>query len=419
MINYQYATGPGPAARAGILTMQYRTVPKTGEQLSALGFGAMRLPMKRLKIDEDRAIAQIRSAIDGGVNYIDTAVPYHGGESERLVGRALEDGYRAKVNIATKLPPWSVKTREDMDRILGIQVKKLRTDHIDYYLLHSLEAGQWKRLLSLGVLEFLDSAKKAGTIRNAGFSFHGDRRTFREIIDAYDWTFCQIQYNFVDETNQAGTEGLRYAAAKGVAVMVMEPLRGGMLAGKLPEEVKQAYARTRPGRSSAEWGLRWVWDHPEVTVVLSGMNDEGHIAENIRTCETALPGSMAPDERAAIGAAADSYRRLMRVPCTGCAYCMPCPSGVNIPQCFSLYNDYHMGINRLMARGMYGLALMGGMGTHADASLCRACGKCEKACPQKIAIPAELEKVKGTLGGLRTKLLLPLAKLMFSAEVKE
>jgi len=399
--------------------MQYRTVPKTGEQLSALGFGAMRLPMKRLKIDEDRAIAQIRSAIDGGVNYIDTAVPYHGGESERLVGRALEDGYRAKVNIATKLPPWAVKNREDMDRILGIQLKKLRTDHIDYYLLHSLEAGQWNRLLSLGVLEFLDSAKKSGKIKNAGFSFHGDRRTFREIIDAYDWTFCQIQYNILDETNQAGTEGLRYAAAKRVAVMVMEPLRGGMLAGKLPAEAREVYARARPGRSAAEWGLRWVWDHPEVTVVLSGMNDESHIAENIRTCTTALPGSMAPDERAAIEAVAGSYRRLMRVPCTGCAYCMPCPFGVNIPQCFSLYNDYCMGINRLMARGMYGLALMGGVGTYADASLCRACGKCEKACPQKIAIPAELKKVKGTLGGLRTKILLPLVKLMFSGEVKE
>ena len=193
--------------------MQYRRVPKNGDQLSALGFGAMRLPTKRMKIDEERATRQIRDAIDSGINYIDTAVPYHGGESERFLGRALSEGYREKVKLATKLPPWSVKTRGDMDRILDIQLKKLRTDHIDYYLLHSLEAGQWKRLLDLGVLEFLDSAKAEGRIRNAGFSFHGDRRTFKEIIDAYDWVFCQIQYNFLDELNQAGTEGLRYAAA--------------------------------------------------------------------------------------------------------------------------------------------------------------------------------------------------------------
>lgn len=221
--------------------MQYRQVPKNGDQLSALGFGAMRLATKRLNIDEERATRQIRDAIDNGVNYIDTAVPYHGGESERFLGRVLLGGYREKVKLATKLPPWSVKSRGDMDRILDIQLKKLQTDHIDYYLLHSLEAGHWKRLLELGVLEFLDSVKAAGKITNAGFSFHGDRKTFREIIDSYDWTFCQIQYNFLDEMNQAGTEGLHYAASKNIAVMVMEPLRGGMLAGKLPVDVEQVY----------------------------------------------------------------------------------------------------------------------------------------------------------------------------------
>jgi predicted aldo/keto reductase-like oxidoreductase len=238
--------------------MQYRRVPKNGDQLSALGFGAMRLPTRRMKIDEERATRQIRDAIDGGVNYTDTAVPYHGGESERFLGRALRDGYREKVKIATKLPPWSVTIREDMDKILDIQLKKLRTDQIDYYLLHGLDAGQWKKLFDLGVLEFLDSARASGTIVNAGSSFHGDRRTFHEIIDAYDWTFCQIQYNFLDETNQAGTEGLRYAASKDVAVMVMEPLRGGMLARKLPKDVEQAYDNAETKRSAAEWALRWV-----------------------------------------------------------------------------------------------------------------------------------------------------------------
>jgi predicted aldo/keto reductase-like oxidoreductase len=400
--------------------MQYRQVPKNGDQLSALGFGAMRLPTKRMKIDEERATRQIRDAIDCGINYIDTAAPYHGGESERFLGRALQGGYREKVKLATKLPPFSVKIREDMDRILGIQLKKLQTDHIDYYLLHGLEASQWKKLFDLGVLEFLDSAKAAGKIRNAGFSFHGDRKTFKEIIDAYDWVFCQIQYNFLDETNQAGTEGLHYAAAKNIAVMIMEPLRGGMLAGKLPKEVEQVYNDAGTKRSAAAWALRWVWNHPEVTVVLSGMNDENHIAENLKTCEDSLPGSMTAGELATMEEVAGTYRKLIKVGCTGCAYCMPCPSGVNIPQCFSIYNDYYMGNNSLITRGMYGMMLMGAMGASAtDASLCRNCGKCQKVCPQKIAIPEELKKVRSTLGGLRTKLMIPFVKLMFSTEVKE
>jgi len=372
------------------------------------------------RIDEERAMRQIRGAIDQGVNYIDTAVPYHGGESERFVGRVLQDGYREKVKLATKLPPQSVNTRKDMDRILDIQLKKLKTDHIDYYLLHGLEATQWKKLSDLGVLEFLDTAKASKKIRNAGFSFHGDRRTFKEIIDAYDWTFCQIQYNFLDETNQAGTEGLRYAASKNIAVMIMEPLRGGMLAAGLPAEVQKTYDRAPVKRSAAAWGLRWVWNHPEVTVVLSGMNDEKHIAENIKTSQTAFPNAMSEAELSTVAEVAGIYKRLMKVGCTGCAYCMPCPFGVNIPMCFSLYNDYHIGTSRMLARGMYGGMLMGGiMPGRSDASLCRECGRCEKACPQHIAIPQELKKVNGTLGGFRTKILMPIVRMMFSAEVKE
>jgi predicted aldo/keto reductase-like oxidoreductase len=394
--------------------MQYRQVPKNGDQLSALGFGAMRLATKRGRIDEERATRQIRNAIDNGVNYVDTAVPYHNGESERFLGRALQDGYREKVNLATKLPPFSVKTRGDMDRILEIQLKKLQTDHIDYYLLHGLEANQWKKLFDLGVLEFLDSAKAAGKIKNAGFSFHGDRKTFKEIIDAYDWVFCQIQYNFLDETNQAGTEGLRYAASKNIAVMIMEPLRGGKLAGKLPEETQQIYSRTGTKRSAAEWALRWVWNHPEVTVVLSGMNDEKHIAENVKTCEDALPGSMTADELATIEAIAGTFKRPMKVGCTGCGYCKPCPFGVNIPQCFSLYNDYHMDVNHLMTRARYGMGLMGAMGRMpAHAALCKNCGKCIKACPQHIMIPEELKKVSKTLGGFQTKMMLPFMRLIW------
>jgi len=400
--------------------MQFRKVPKNGDQLSVLGFGAMRLATRLGRVDEERVMRQIRGAVDAGVNYIDTAVPYHGGESERVIGRVLKDGYRKKVKLATKLPPWSVTNREDMDRILGTQLKKLQTDRIDYYLLHGLDALHWKNLYGLGALDFLDRAKASGKIVNAGFSFHGDLKTFKEIVDAYDWTMCQIQYNFLDETNQAGTEGLRYAAARKLAVMVMEPLRGGMLAANLPAEVRRIYNESAVKRSAAEWGLRWVWNHPEVTVVLSGMNDEQHIAQNIRACRTAFPDSLSEAELATIAGVAAAYRQQMKVGCTGCAYCMPCPSGVNIPQCFSLYNAYFAGGSRIMTRGTYGGMLMGGiMGTRSDAALCRDCGKCEKTCPQHIAIPDELKKVNRTLGGLRTKLLLPVVRMMFRSEVKE
>ena len=397
--------------------MQYRQVPKNGDQLSALGFGAMRLATKRGRIDEERAKRQIRDAIDKGVNYIDTAFLYHGGESEQFLGRVLQDGYREKVKLATKMPPSSIKTRNDMDRILEIQLKNLQTDHIDYYLLHGLEANQWNMLFDLGVLEFLDFAKAAGKIRNAGFSFHGDLKTFKEIIDAYDWVFCQIQYNFLDETNQAGTEGLRYAASKNIAVMIMEPLRGGKLAGNLPTKAKEIYNRTGTKRSAAEWALRWVWNHPEVTVVLSGMNDEKHIAENLKTCEDAFSNSMTADELATIDAIAATYKRPMRVGCTGCGYCMPCPFGVNIPQCFTLYNeyhDYHMGFKHLTIRAMYGMGLMGGIGrTPAHAALCKNCRKCASVCPQHVMIPEELNEVSKTLGNSWTKMMLPFMRMMW------
>jgi predicted aldo/keto reductase-like oxidoreductase len=391
--------------------MQYRLVPKNGDKLSALGFGTMRLPQKSMKIDEQRAISQIRLAIDNGVNYVDTAAPYHAGESEKLLGKALQDGYRKKVKVATKLSHFMVNKPEDMDKLLSTQLSKLQTDHIDYYLLHGLEEESWNKLQGFDALKFLEKAKADGKIVNMGFSFHGSRSTFKEIIEANDWTMCQIQYNFLDENLQAGTEGLRYAASKKLAVMVMEPLRGGALAGKLPKEVKQIYDDTKTGRSAAEWGLRWVWNHPEVTVVLSGMNDEAQVQENIKTAETALPDSLSSEDLSVMSKVASSYRRLMKVPCTGCAYCMPCPNGVNIPRNFNLYNQYNMFSNKLTTRGLYAVTLMGIMdGEPSDASLCKNCGLCAKKCPQKIAIPNELKKVKGSLGGTQTKLMLPIIK---------
>jgi uncharacterized protein len=392
--------------------LQYRIVPKNGDKLSALGFGLMRLPQKSGKIDEEKAIAQIRYAIDQGVNYLDTAPPYHAGESERLLGKALQDGYRDKVKIATKLSHFMIQTPQDMDRMLSLQLQKLQTDYIDYYLLHSLDATIWKKLTGLGVLDFIRKAKVDGKIVNMGFSFHGSPSTFKEVIAANDdWAMCQIQYNFLDENLQAGTEGLKYATSQNLAVMVMEPLRGGALAGKLPKEVKQIYDKTGTERTAAEWALRWVWTHPEVTVVLSGMNDQAQVEENIKTAESALPNSMSQTELSTINSVANSYRRLMKVPCTGCAYCMPCPNGVNIPLNFNVYNNYYMFDQKLYARGWYALTLLGMLdGKNADASLCKNCGVCAKKCPQHIVIPEELKAVKGTLGGIQTKLMMPFIK---------
>jgi predicted aldo/keto reductase-like oxidoreductase len=367
----------------------------------------MRLPLKGQNIDEKRAIKQIRYAIDNGVNYVDSAPPYHGGESEKVLGKALLDGYREKVKVATKLTPFLLSKAEDMDKMLSTQLQKLQTDYIDYYLLHGLEEEFWNKLQGFGVLKFLEKAKAEGKIINMGFSFHGSLKTFKEIIDSNDWTMCQIQYNFMDEKLQAGTEGLKYAASKNLAVMVMEPLRGGALAGKLPNEVKQFYDNAEIQRSPAEWGLRWVWNHPEVTVVLSGMNDEKQVAENIKTAETALPCSMKANELTTIKNVAESYRRLIKVPCTGCQYCMPCPSGVNIPANFMLYNDYCMFGDEQRSRFMYAMMLMGGFtGKRSDAALCKECKKCVERCPQHIEIPQQLKSVLNDLGGKKTEAII-------------
>lgn len=390
------------------MKVQYRAVPKNGDSLSTLGFGTMRLPLRGLSIDEKRSISLIRYAIDNGVNYFDTAVPYR---SEKVLGKALLDGYREKVKVATKLTHFMLNKPEDMGKMLDIQLKNLQTDRIDYYLLHSLEGESWKKLQGYDVLKFLDKAKTEGKIVNTGFSFHGDRGVFREIVDSYDWTACQIQYNFLDESLQAGTSGLKYAASKNLAVIVMEPLRGGMLAGKLPKEVAQIYKESGLERSGADWALRWVWNHPEVTVVLSGMNEETQVSGNIKTSETALPASMSSDELATVGKVAATFRKLLKVPCTGCAYCMPCPHGVNIPGSFQSYNQYYMSGSRFMTRAMYAASLMGVMnGKAADASLCKNCGECAKRCPQHIAIPEKLEVVNGKLGNWQTKLMVPLVK---------
>ena len=390
--------------------MLFRKVPKTGDELSILGFGYMRLPVKSGGgIDEERAIRQLRYAIDKGVNYVDTAPAYHFGKSEKILARALADGYRKKVRIATKLPPWSIHSPDDMNHILSAQLSTLQTDYIDFYLLHSLTKASWEKMKNLGVLGFLDSEKKDERIKNAGFSFHGDPATFKEIIDAYDWDFCQIQYNYLDEHNQAGTGGLEYAAGKKIAVMIMEPIRGGNLAGNVPDEIKKIWDESPVKRSPAEWALRWVWNHPEVTVVLSGMNDELHIDENLRVAGEALPNSLSLPELAIVARVRDTYQRLMKVNCTGCGYCMPCPAGVDIPGCFSLYNAHCLFPHDGSARFHY-MSRHGGLLSNVSyAGLCRQCGKCVKICPQHIPIPDRLREVSQAMDG-RMRFIVPVLK---------
>jgi uncharacterized protein len=390
--------------------MLYRTVPKTGDKLSILGFGCMRYPSKGRGIDEERTIRQIRHAIDRGVNYVDTAPVYHMGKSEPILAKALADGYREKVRIATKLPHWSVVTREDMDRLLNEQLRTLRTDHIDYYLLHTLNRTAFRRLVGLGVLEFLDAARKDGRIKNAGFSFHATTQEFMEIVDAYPWEFCQIQYNYLDEKNQAGTEGLKYAASKGLAVIIMEPLRGGNLGGRVPESVQKILDEATVKRSPAEWALRWIWDHPEVTVVLSGMNEEVHIDENLRVAEMAHPGSLTEEDLAVVTLVKDEFNHLMKIGCTGCGYCMPCPFGVDIPGCFAGYNTHHLFPHDRSGRFQY-IGRHGGlMGQASYAGLCRNCGKCAKVCPQHLPIPTLIKDVSKEMDGLVIPVVVPILK---------
>ena len=398
--------------------MLYRKVPKNGDELSALGFGCMRLPQKGSRIDEEEATKQIRYAIDNGINYFDTAVPYHMGASEPFLGRALSGGYREKVKIATKLPPWSVKKREDMDTILSSQLEKLQTENIDYYLIHSLAGESWEKMKSLDVAGFLNAAKKDGKITNAGFSFHGDIDAFKRIVDEYPWDFCQIQYNFLDEKNQAGTEGLLYAAERDLAVIIMEPLRGGSLTGEIPEEIAAIWNEAEIKRTPAEWSFRWILNKPEVKVVLSGMNEFSHIDENIKTAGEAMPDSLTEKEIELVERVRDVYTKKMKIGCTGCRYCMPCPYGVDIPECFSAYNTYHMFGKKPIDKFHYIARLGGILGNKSNAGMCRNCGRCKKACPQNLDIPNLLKDVSDEFEGMTFGLKITVFKALASLQGK-
>ena len=374
--------------------MLYRRMNRTNQKLSILGFGCMRLPQTPdFHIDEPLATDMIRYAIDRGVNYLDTAYVYHNGESEPFLGRALMDGYRKKVRLVTKLPVWSVETRGDMDRLLDEQLKRLQTDHIDFYLLHGLMNSTWNHVANLNVTEFLDQAIADGRIIHAGFSFHDEVRIFKEILGEYDWTLCQIQYNYMDEECQAGTEGLCYAAEKGLGIVIMEPLKGGRLTRE-NGDIKKVWASAQSSRTPAEWGLRWLWNKPEISVVLSGMSTMQQVKDNITYASNGKPGSLTAAELEVYDHVKTLYRDRMKVSCTQCRYCIPCPGGIKIPECFAAYNDAFMYSDSASAKFTYD-AVMGGYG---DASECQECGVCESLCPQKIEIRKHLKEVAALFG---------------------
>jgi len=380
--------------------MQYREFGKLDWKVSALGFGAMRLPVTDrdpTSVDQAESIRMMRYAIDHGVNYVDTAYSYHGGQGERVVGRALQDGYRAKVRLATKLPSWLVQSLADCDHYLNEQLERLQTEKVDFYLLHGLNKENWPKLRDLNVLRWAEGALSDGRIGYLGFSFHDDFEVFKEIIDASDnWSFCQIQFNFMDVDYQAGIRGLRYAAGKGLAVVIMEPLRGGQLSKEPPQPVARLWVSAQQRRTPAEWGLRWVWNHPEVSVVLSGMSAMQHVVENVASAERSGPNTLTADELALIERVRETYHKLSPVPCTGCRYCMPCPNGVEIPRIFELYNEAVMYNDPRTARFRY--RGPNGLKEEQRADQCLDCGECVEACPQQIPVAEWLEKAHALLG---------------------
>jgi predicted aldo/keto reductase-like oxidoreductase len=378
--------------------MQYRKFGKLDWKVSTLGFGAMRLPVvnkNQGNIDESEAIRMMRYAFDHGVNYVDSAYGYHQGNSEIVIGKALKDGYREKVRIATKIPSHGVHAAQDFDRCLNEELKRLQTDQIDFYLLHHLDKTSWPKVRDLGVLRWADSAIADGRIGYFGFSFHDSFEVLKEIIEAYNnWTLCQIQYNYMDEQTQAGTLGLDYAHKKGLAVVVMEPIRGGRLV-RPPETVAKLWANAPVQRTPQEWALRWVWNHPEVTLVLSGMSNMQQVVENVAYAEYSHPHNLTPGDLALIGQVRDAYRSLSPVLCTACRYCMPCPNGVDIPHIFDLYNEAMIYNSPEKPRKYYGDTREIKREQRADN--CIKCEQCLEKCPQKIPIPELLEKAHAFL----------------------
>ena len=376
--------------------MKYR-LDKYGNKISVLGYGCMRFSQKAGKPDINKAEKEIMAAYKAGVNYYDTAYIYPG--SEAALGEILEKNrIRDKVNIATKLPQYMIKTIDNVEKYFQEELKRLKTDHIDYYLMHMLtDVKSWERLKSLGIDEWIQEKKKSGAIRQIGFSYHGNSDMFCKLIDCYDWDFCMIQYNYLDENSQAGRTGLHYAASKGIPVMIMEPLRGGKLANNLPEKAKKLFENYEIKRTPAEWAFRWLWNQPEVTCVLSGMNSIEMVEENVKNASTAEAQQFTINEEKLLKDVVDAINEKMKVGCTGCGYCMPCPKKVDIPGTFSAYNKLHTEGKLTGLREYIMCTLLRKDST--SASNCINCGKCEQHCPQNIEIRNELKNSKKEIEG--------------------
>ena len=384
--------------------MKYRTLGKSGVEVSVLGFGCMRLPIQggaqsaadifnpEKLIDVNEATRMIEYAVNQGVNYFDTAYGYHGGQSETFLGKAIAP-YRDKVFIASKLPVWMVHSADDFDRILDEQLRRLDMEYLDFYLLHGLGRHFWEPVRKMGALKFLDRILADGRAKHVGFSFHDDIKIFKEIVDSYEWEMCQIQYNYYDENYQAGREGLEYATERNIGVIAMEPLRGGKIVDRIPDEIQDAWDTAPVRRSPVEWAFRWLWDQPDVAMALSGMSNMAQVLRNVDLAGEAEVNSLTEAEGGIIREVRELYRRMMKVNCTSCAYCMPCPYGVNIPMNFSLYNDMFMFKDPELNVVLYNYMLP----PVQRASACTQCGQCEEVCPQRIAIIHDLKAVHETL----------------------
>lgn len=369
--------------------MQYRK-DKKGNQLSILGYGCMRFTKNGSSIDLEKAEQELMYGISHGINYLDTAYVYPG--NEEAVGKILAKNHcREEINLATKLPHYLIKTRAGAEKKFQEELQRLQTDYIDYYLMHMLnDCRTWEKLVQIGIRDWIEEKKKSGVIRNIGFSYHGNSENFRALLDAYDWDFCQIQYNYLDEHAQAGREGLEYAGKKGIPVIIMEPLRGGRLVNHLPQGARECIAKSDTFHTPAELALRWLWDQPQVTCVLSGMNSIDMVKENIRIAETAEPNQFGDQEQALVAQVREEIRRKMKVPCTGCGYCMPCPQHVDIPMAFHCYNlRYAEGKHSGMWEYVQSTAMRRDT---TSASQCIGCGKCERHCPQGIQIREKLKE---------------------------
>ncbi|HEY98112.1 MAG TPA: aldo/keto reductase [Dehalococcoidia bacterium] len=388
--------------------MQYRKMGSLDWEVSALGFGCMRLPRRRInrmRADTKQSIRIIRRGIDLGINYIDTAYVYHLGEGEKIVGQALQDGYREKVHLVTKLFLPLVRKTEHFDRYLDAQLERLQTDYLDIYLFHALTAGSFEKVKRLGLIEKMEEARKQGRIRHIGFSFHDTFPVFKEIIDYFDWDMAQIQYNYMDIGIQATTDGLVYAYNKGIATVIMEPGKGGILANP-PSEALDIMKSSGNNRTPVDWALQFLWNRPEISLVLSGMSDMRQVEENCVSADRSGIGSLSADEEEVITKLVDVYRSKILIQCTACEYCMPCPTGVNIPRNFSILN-YFYAEPKWLARWMVKRGYKRLVGSeekidkenpNGNASLCVNCGKCLEKCPQQINIPEELVKTHAILG---------------------